>query len=92
MGYLTIAQNAIYGLEMQETNTKKSGFFAGTSKGMRLAFLGFCIAAAGGALGFLGFSVSIPWLALIGYLIVVIGVVIGFAGILVGWFSIFRGR
>lgn len=58
-------------------------FFAGTLKPLRVAFLGFVIAALGVALGFsVDYGPGNP-LAYVAFGIVVLGVAIGFIG--VGW-------
>ena len=68
------------GMEMGQ---RLDRFFAGSPKPLRLAFLGFVIAALGAALGFsIDYGPGNP-LAYVAFGIVLLGIVIGFIG--VGW-------
>lgn len=65
-------------------------FFEGTTPSLRVAFLGFCIAVAGVALGFAGFAFELRSLSLVGYGVVVAGGLTTVSGILAGW--VLHGR
>jgi len=56
-------------------------------RGLKLALIGFLIAAIGAAVGFTGFYVEERWLSILGFSITVIGVAVGAIGILYGWMT-----
>jgi hypothetical protein len=65
-------------------------FFAGTSKPLRLAFLGFVVGLCGVALGFsIDYGPHNP-LSFIAFGIGILGWLIGMTGIAWGWYTIFR--
>lgn len=65
-------------------------FFAGTTKPMRLGFLGFVIAVVGVALGFsIDYGPGNP-LAFLAFGIVVLGVAVGFIAVAWGWAIFFK--
>lgn len=68
-----------------QIETMKKEFFSGTTRGMRIAFVGFLVALTGVVVGFFGFHIEARWLAVTGFGFTVIGVLIGFAGVLTGW-------
>lgn len=63
-------------------------FFKGTTKGMRIGFLGFCVAAAGGLVAVFGSWTQVLVLAVGGFILVVIGVGIGFIGVGYHWLMV----
>lgn len=65
-------------------------FLAGSPKPLRLAFLGFVVAAVGAALGFsIDYGPGNP-LAYVAFGIVVLGVAAGFIGVGWGWCAVFK--
>lgn len=52
---------------------------------IKIALIGFAVAAVGAVLGFAGVSSSAPWIAQLGFFVVLIGVLVGFIGIFLGW-------
>lgn len=52
---------------------------------LKIALTGFAIAAVGVALGFSGTSINVPWLAQLGFFVVLFGVLIGIIGLFFGW-------
>jgi len=68
----------------------KKEFFHGTTRGLRISFVGFSVAVVGIVLGFFGFYLEERSLSILGFLIVVTGVAVGFVGIVYGW--VYQGR
>jgi hypothetical protein len=65
-------------------------FLAGSPKPLRLAFLGFVVAAVGAALGFsIDYGPGNP-LAYVAFGIVGLGVAVGFIGVGWGWCTVFK--
>ncbi len=59
-------------------------FFRGTTPEMRWGMVGFCIAAIGAILGFLGFGIAVRTVSLVGFGLCVVGVAIGFIAVAIG--------
>jgi hypothetical protein len=71
-----------------EMGQRLDRFLAGSPKPLRLAFLGFVIAALGATLGFsIDYGPGIP-LAYVAFGIVLIGIVIGFIGVASMWYTV----
>jgi hypothetical protein len=71
---------------------KPARFFAGSSKPMRLGFLGFVVATVGALLGFwIDYRLGNP-VAYVSFGMVVTGVAIGFVAVAWGWYTFFRRR
>lgn len=53
--------------------------------GLRISFIGFILAAAGVAGGFIGFAVERRWISLVAFGVTLLGIAIGFGGIIYAW-------
>ncbi len=63
----------------------KKGFFHGTTRGMRIATVGFVVALMAVVIGFVGFYVNERWLSIAGFVVTTVGVLIGCGGVVYGW-------
>jgi hypothetical protein len=70
----------------------KPQFYKGTTRSLRIAFLGFGVAAFGGIVGVVGYWIGVPLIAAMGFVIVIAGVIIGFVGIARGWIFLLLGK
>jgi hypothetical protein len=62
-------------------------FFEGTTRGVRIGFIGFVIALVAVSAGFFGSYVGSRPIQLVAFVATGIGVLIGFIGVAVGWFK-----
>jgi hypothetical protein len=68
------------------------GFWRGTTKPLRIASVGFAVAAIGAGLGFAFITDEPTPLFLFAYGVTVCGIVIGGFGVALGIVSVFRGK
>ena len=54
-------------------------------------FVALCVAGTGVALGFIAYTLSLPWLSTFAFALTAMGVFGGFVLILHGWWRIYRG-
>lgn len=73
----------------------ESGFFRGTSRGLRVGSLGFAITAAGAVVAVVGTLTGRSWLHYVAFAVACVGILVVFAGILhhaVEFFSRMRSK
>jgi hypothetical protein len=68
------------------------GFWRGTTKPLRIAFVGFVVAAVGAGLGFAVSNGQPTPLFVFAYVVTACGIAIGSIGVVWGMTQIFRGK